>query len=71
MAAISAVFTVSLAAQMLGETEDRLWDLADQMTPEDGVLWIHDIDERQTMAFTSRGIETMRDLIADQTTNKK
>ena len=51
---------------MLGETEDRLWALADQMDPEDGLVWIHDTDERQTMAFTSRGLETLRDLIADQ-----
>jgi hypothetical protein len=26
MVAISAVFTLALAAEMLGETEDRLWD---------------------------------------------
>jgi hypothetical protein len=66
MAAISAVFTLALAAKMLGETEDRLWDLADQMEPEDGVLWIHDTDERQTMAFTDFGLETLKELIADQ-----
>ncbi len=36
------------------------------MDPEDGLVWIHDTDERQTMAFTSRGLETLRDLIADQ-----
>jgi hypothetical protein len=66
MAAISAVFTLALAARMLGETEDRLWDLTDQMTPEDGVLWIHDTDERETMAFTAFGIETLKELIADQ-----
>jgi hypothetical protein len=66
MAAISTVLTLALAAQLLGETEDRLWDLADQMEPEDGVLWIHDTDERQTMAFTSFGLETLKELIADQ-----
>lgn len=66
MAAAHAVFTLALTAQMLGETEDRLWDLTDQMTPEDGVLWIHDTDERETMAFTVFGIETLKELIADQ-----
>ena len=64
--AAANIFTIALAAQMLGETEDRLWALADQMDPEDGLVWIHDTDERQTMAFTSRGLETLRDLIADQ-----
>ncbi len=66
MAAISTVFTLALTAQMLGETKDRLWDLTDQMTPEDGVLRIYDTDERQTMAFTAFGIETLKELIADQ-----
>lgn len=41
---------------MLGEKEDRLWALADQMDPQDGVVWIHDTDQRQTMAFTSFGL---------------
>lgn len=70
MAADANVFTIALAAQMLGETEDRLWGLADQMDPEDGVVWIHDTDERQTMAFTSFGRETLRDLIADRRTTE-
>ncbi|MBX9910758.1 MAG: hypothetical protein K2Z25_18875 [Beijerinckiaceae bacterium] len=68
MAADANVFTIALAAQMLGENEDRLWALADQMDPQDGVVWIHDTDQRQTMAFTSFGLETLRDLIADQRT---
>jgi hypothetical protein len=42
------------------------WDLTDQMTPEDGVLWIHDTDERETRAFTAFGIGTLKELIADQ-----
>ena len=70
MAAVSNVFTLALVANMLGETEDRLWDLADQMTPEDGVLWVHDTDERQTMAFTDVGLETLKGLIADQPTSE-
>lgn len=57
MAADANVFTIALAAQMLGETEDRLWELADQMDPEDGLVWIHDTNECQTIAFTSFGIE--------------
>lgn len=70
MAADANVFTIALAAQMLGETEDRLWALPDQMGPEDGLVWIHDTHERQTMAFTPFGLETLRDLIADQRTTK-
>jgi hypothetical protein len=66
MAAVSHVFTLALAAQMLGESEDRLWELADQLDPEDGVLWVHDIGERETMAFTDLGIATLKEMIADQ-----
>ena len=66
MATVATVFTIALAAQRLGETEERLWALADQMEPEDRALWINDTDERQTMAFTSFGLETLKELIADQ-----
>ena len=52
--------------QLRGETEDRLWDLTDQMTPEDGVFWIYNTDERQTMAFTAFGIEPLKELVTDQ-----
>ena len=66
MAAISHVFTLPYAAQILGREEDLLWDLADQLEPEDGVLWILDINDRQTLAFTPRGIEALREIINDQ-----
>jgi hypothetical protein len=48
------------------DMSDRLWDLTDQMTLEDGVLWIQGTDERQTMAFTAFGTETLNELIAGQ-----
>jgi hypothetical protein len=35
-------------------------------SPEDGVLWICDTGERQTMAFTAFGIEPLKELITDQ-----
>ena len=46
MAAINHVFTLQRAAQILGRDEDLLWELADQLEPEDGVLWILDIDDK-------------------------
>lgn len=66
MAAPSAVFTIARAAEMLGETEDLLDEIADQLEPEDGCLWIYDTDERVTLGFTMRGIESLKELIADQ-----
>jgi hypothetical protein len=39
MAAPAFAFTISRAAEILGEDEQLLWDLADEMHPENGCLW--------------------------------
>jgi hypothetical protein len=41
VAAISAVFTIGYVANLLGEDEDWLFDLSNDMFPEDGCLWVH------------------------------
>ena len=41
MAAISAVFTISYLANLLGEDEDWLFELSIGMQPEDGSLWVY------------------------------
>lgn len=66
MAATSHVFTIKRAARILGCEEDLLWYLSDQLDPEDGVIWIYDVDEIQTLALTPFGIETLREIIRDQ-----
>ncbi len=66
MAAPSHVFTIARVAEMLGETVELLDEIADQLEPEDGCLWIYDIDDRETLGFTMRGIESLKELIADQ-----
>ena len=66
MAAPSAVFTIARAAGMLGESEELLDEPADQLEPEDGCLWIYDTDDRATLGFTRQGIESLKELIADQ-----
>jgi hypothetical protein len=45
MAAISAVFTISYVANLLGENEDWLHDLSINMFPDDGCLWVHSVGE--------------------------
>jgi hypothetical protein len=65
MAAPSHAFTISRIAEILGEDEELLWDIAMEMEPEDGKLWIHDTGERETIAFTDRGLENLRELIAE------
>lgn len=66
MAAIATVFTIARVAELLGEDENWLQDLAIDLNPEDGCLWVHDIDEREVVAFTEYGIECLRQIIADQ-----
>jgi hypothetical protein len=66
MAAISDVHTIQRAAEILGRNEELLWELSDQLEPEEGVIWIIDTDDCQTLAFTEAGIDALRDIIADQ-----
>jgi hypothetical protein len=62
MAAPSFVYTIACAAEMLGEAEEWLQELADQLEPEDGCLWIYDTK----LGFTERGIESLKELSLDQ-----
>jgi hypothetical protein len=64
VAAISFVFTIRRAALILGCDEDLLWDLMDNLEPEDGLIWVHDT-EGEVPAFTAFGIENLRELITD------
>jgi hypothetical protein len=66
LAAISAVFTISHVAKMLGEDEDWLHDLSLDMFPEDGCLWVYGVGEDGTPAFTQFGIECLKQIIADE-----
>jgi hypothetical protein len=64
VAAISFIFTIRRAALTLGCDEDLLWDLMDNLEPEDGLIWVHDT-EGETPAFTGSGIENLRELIKE------
>lgn len=66
MAAISAVFTISYVANLLGENEDWLHDLSIGMEPEDGSLWVYGIGEDGMPAFTPDGIDNLREIIAQE-----
>jgi len=66
MAAISAVFTISYVANLLGEDEDWLHDLSITMDPEDGCLWVYGVGDDGIVAFTRDGIDNLRQIIADE-----
>ena len=57
------VTTINGVATDLGETEDWLSDVANEMDIEDGVIWVYGVGEDGVMAFTDFGIENLVDLI--------
>ncbi len=65
MAAPAHAVTISRAAEILGEDEMLLWDLATDMEPEDGQLWIYDTDPQQTIAFTPAGMEYLQEMLPE------
>jgi hypothetical protein len=66
--AISAVFTITYVAEMLGEDEEWLHKLSIDMFPEDGCLRVYGVGEDGVTAFTDYGIECLKQLIADERT---
>jgi hypothetical protein len=60
----------SRAAEILGEDEELLWDMATDMEPEDGCPWIHGADDQQTVAFTPNGMEYLREMLPEYKRNR-
>lgn len=61
---VHSVRTLALVARDLGEDEDWLADIAIDLEPEDGLIWVYDPEhEGGTMAFSDFGIESLRNLI--------
>ena len=58
--AISAVFTVTYVAEMLGEDEDWLHELSIDMFPEDSCLRVYGVGKDGVTAFTDYGIECLK-----------
>ena len=55
--------TITRVAEDLGESEDWLRDVANEMEIEDGVIWVYGVEEDGVMAFTDFGIENLTELI--------
>jgi hypothetical protein len=60
---VSHVKTINLVAKELGESEDWLFDIANEMEVEDGVIWICGVGEDGVVASTDFGIENLIALI--------
>mgnify|MGYP003122915310 FL=1 len=58
-----SVKTIDRVAAELGETVDRIFDLAIDMETEDGVIWVYGPGDDSVIAFTPLGIENLQELI--------
>lgn len=63
MAAITHVFTLARVAEMLGEDQDWLYDISDELEPEDGLIAVYGTGEEYTIAVTEVGIENLKQII--------
>jgi hypothetical protein len=57
------VHTIARVAEMLGEDEAWLWEVANEMDAEDGLIWVYGPGDDDVMAFTDFGIETLTGII--------
>jgi hypothetical protein len=57
------VTTITRVAENLGEDEDWLRDVANEMDIEDGVIWVYGLGDDGVQAFTDFGIENLIELI--------
>jgi len=57
------ITTITRLAETLGEDEDWLHDVANEMDVEDGVIWVYGLVDDSVLAFTDFGIETLTELI--------
>lgn len=60
---VHSVKTIDRVAAELGETVDRIFNLAVDMETEDGVIWVYGPGDDSVIAFTPFGIENLRELI--------
>jgi hypothetical protein len=60
------VWTVAVVARDLGVEEDLIHELALPLEPEDGVIWVYDLENDDgTLAFTDEGIQEVPLLLAE------
>jgi hypothetical protein len=57
------VTTITRVAKDLGEDEDWLRDITNEMEVEDGLVWVHGVGENGVQAFTDFGIENLIELV--------
>ena len=57
------VRTIDRVAKDLGEDVDYLFDVAIEMEPEDGLIWVHGLGDDSVMALPDDGLDSLVELI--------
>ena len=60
---VASVTTIDRIAERLGESVDFLCDVANEMEPEDGVIWVYGVGDLEILAFSDFGVENLVELI--------
>ena len=60
---VYSVKTIDRVAVELGETVNKIFDLATGMETEDGIIWVYGPSDDGVIAFTPFGIENLQELI--------
>ena len=60
---VDHVTTIDRVAEQLGESVEWLYEVANEMDTEDGVIWVYGLGDDGVMAFTDFGIENLVELI--------
>ncbi len=57
------VHTLARVAEMLGEDEEWLSEVANEMDQEDDLIWVYGSGDDSVMAFTGFGVETLTSIV--------
>jgi hypothetical protein len=62
---VHSVRTISLVASELGETEEWLHEIAEEMDTKDGLIWVYSPENPDgVIAFSDDGVRSLLELIA-------
>ena len=62
---VHSVRTISLVASELGETEEWLHEIAEEMDTEDGLIWVYSTENPDgIIAFSDDGVRSLLELSA-------
>lgn len=60
---VYAVMLIDLVAKRLGYDVDFIWEISNEMETEDGIIWVHGLEDDGVKAFTPYGVENLIELI--------